>query len=326
MTKGSRGGNAHNRAKSNVVHPPQLPDIPLPLPSVSVFERIFRTFENAFVQTPISVVGGIVGIFVYGPILTLCSVSVLVGVHRSKSLEGLTRKTKIVSWILIFPLCIGLFFEIGRVIDKHRDHIPTITDITNAVKGVIPVPVSQLITNVYQQPVGQPQQEAFMDVTGLKIDKRIPNQPYIEANVGNRGRPGIIDRVYLRAAVVDAEEDSPILPSYALEDKMFSQGLKMSHPMIYSPPMTIGMNEGYPINSPIIGYTSKDDNALLNFGRWLFVTGRVDYEDKSGPHYTEFCRYLIPANDIRFLRAPTTLNPMQPWTNFYQCGTHNIQK
>lgn len=109
-------------------------DSMLPKPSLSFMERILEAIESPFVQTPVSVVGGIVGLFVYGPVLILCSLSVFAGVYRSGQLNGLTPKRKIVAWLTVAIVTIGVFAWVGVVIDRHRDHLPTLAEIVAAFR------------------------------------------------------------------------------------------------------------------------------------------------------------------------------------------------
>jgi hypothetical protein len=106
--------------------------------ALSPGERIFKIIENPFVQTPISILGGIIGFFVYGPVVVLCSFSILAGVHRSRALADLPRGIKLVSWSLISVLCIVILLTVGAIIDKHRDHIPTPKEISTAVINGLP--------------------------------------------------------------------------------------------------------------------------------------------------------------------------------------------
>lgn len=156
-TRGSGGGNSHDRkvfrdavakavedalGSSQTLQHAKPPNNRLTPSAQSSFERAFRAVEHPFVQTPISVIGGIVGVFVYGPVLMLCSISVFAGVHRSGALNGLQKKAQFVAWTLIVTVVLALLRFTGHLIEIHRDHIPTLGEITGTVKNAIEQAIS----------------------------------------------------------------------------------------------------------------------------------------------------------------------------------------
>jgi hypothetical protein len=111
---------------------PQTPEEPS-VPQLSVVARLFKFFENGFVQTAIGITGGLMAVFVYGPILTVCAILALVGLHRSGATEGLRTRSKVECYMVFTVISGGLFFLFGRIIEQHRDHIPTVSEITSGV-------------------------------------------------------------------------------------------------------------------------------------------------------------------------------------------------
>jgi hypothetical protein len=154
------------QAKERLPKPESSPIRELP----DIFERIFRAVENPFVQTPISVLGGIVGFFAYGPLVMICSISVFAGVHRSKALDGIQKRYQGIAWILIIAGVLAGFYGIGRQIEKHRDHIPTAKEIAEQVWSGIRLTSNSITNNTYQTVSSQPKRAkmifGFQDETG----------------------------------------------------------------------------------------------------------------------------------------------------------------
>jgi hypothetical protein len=141
-----RGGNSHRRSvfegavNREVTRRMQeaasisLPTIPKIVPfQIPVSERIFRVIENAIIQTLFGILGGLVGGFVYGPFLAFLSIFVFAGVHRSKALEGLTRRSAVASWCGIVLVTIGGLIWIGEIVDQHRDHPDRVLNAINTL-------------------------------------------------------------------------------------------------------------------------------------------------------------------------------------------------
>jgi hypothetical protein len=90
---------------------------------ISITDRFFKLVEHPLLQTIIGIVAGLVGIFVYGPFLIFFSILVLVALHRSGALDGLTPLKKVGSYLLAAIVSILLLGLAGNFIEKHRDHI-----------------------------------------------------------------------------------------------------------------------------------------------------------------------------------------------------------
>jgi hypothetical protein len=97
--------------------------------------RLFKFIENGFTQTVIGITAGVMAIFVYGPIFTVCSVLTLMGLHRSGAVEGLSTRRKVGWYVVLALVSGGLFLWCGRIIEHNRDHIPTPSEISATVKA-----------------------------------------------------------------------------------------------------------------------------------------------------------------------------------------------
>jgi hypothetical protein len=104
----------------------------------TISERLFAFIENGIFLSVFSVVAGLVGVFVYGPVLTICTVFVALALHRSKAISDLIRWHQAVIYLWAFIIFGGIFYGIGTFIESHRDHIPTVREIMDATIKTTP--------------------------------------------------------------------------------------------------------------------------------------------------------------------------------------------
>jgi hypothetical protein len=312
IKKKGGGGNAHDRKvlrdaaskASDGIEVNRVPSVPAAAdPGSSFTERAWRAIENPFVQTPISVIGGIVGVFIYGPVLILCSISIFAGVHRSGALRGLTRKQAAWSWGFAGLATIGSFAYVGKIIETHRDHIPSTTEIAEAVRKQLPAPIDQKITNIYnsimpsKQVPGEPR---------IDLSEFTPTVPQIDGmhfeNDGvNNGTVPALD--VGGTAGYDLEE-----VSHDAEEKLFGR-LERDATTSDQPLRDQPMGEKYVrvdtmlVPASVLQRFQSESNVLA-----LYL-GRVEsYRDARGNHYlSEECEFIRPRN-----------------TRFNFCGSHNL--
>ena len=98
-----------------------------------ISERFFAFVENGIFLSVFSVVAGLVGVFVFGPILTICTIFVVLALRRSKAISDLLGWYQAVIYLWVVLIFGGIFYCIGTLIENHRDHIPTVAEI---VKGI----------------------------------------------------------------------------------------------------------------------------------------------------------------------------------------------
>ena len=66
--------------------------------STSLTHRLFLFFEHPLFWGPIGIVGGLVGLFFYTPILVVCRACVLLAFHRAGVVSGSRMRTQILAY------------------------------------------------------------------------------------------------------------------------------------------------------------------------------------------------------------------------------------
>lgn len=118
---------------------PDIPEAPIEVQAttpLSLAERAFRYIEHGVMLCIFGVVASVMAIFIYGPIFTACAILALLALHRSRALEGLSVRKQVASYIVVALVSGGFFLWCGRVIEQHRDHIPTLAEIKASVTGM----------------------------------------------------------------------------------------------------------------------------------------------------------------------------------------------
>jgi hypothetical protein len=99
----------------------------------SKWDRFLKLAENGFVQTAIGILGGLMAAFVYGPILAICAVLVVTGLHRSGAVDGIRLRSRVAWYVSTLLVTGAILVSCGRIIERHRDHIPTVAEIVAAL-------------------------------------------------------------------------------------------------------------------------------------------------------------------------------------------------
>lgn len=97
----------------------------------------------------IGIVGGL-GAFLYGPLLTVCFLFFVIALHRSGAVAGLSLKKQVACYTTVVLVSGSVLWGIGRLIEAHKEHPITASQIAEAVwSGHVPEPPQQ-VTNVYE--------------------------------------------------------------------------------------------------------------------------------------------------------------------------------
>lgn len=280
------GGNAHNRAIARAAvqrNPSSLSSVQI-IPehkqahkqqSSPTMERIFKAFESPLVQTPISVVGGVVGALFYGPVLALCTISVLAGVHRSGALAGLSRHRQAIAWPFIAILSASIFVWAGFAIDRHRRGF-TLKDIAQIVWNSDPHDYRPVVRVINWERVPVPM---------------IPNQTMsIRLHLAISGERPVKVKVPHALIPVDGDPES-LSPEQRkkFEDTLWDKYVPKKcdcEPMV----LPVGMEDYWiPLEYPDISRQMIND---LHRGKTLYALGKI--VDMNGNTLLEFCAHTGP--------------------------------
>jgi len=93
MAKDSKHTSWHSQ-KYRHRHPDKVGSVPIPttppgpMPRKPVHHRLLDFAEQPLFTLPIGIVGGLVGVFFYAPVLAVCGVCVILAFHRAKVVTG----------------------------------------------------------------------------------------------------------------------------------------------------------------------------------------------------------------------------------------------
>jgi hypothetical protein len=96
------------------------PSPPLaPVESVSFAHRLFLFFEHPLFWGPIGIVGGLVGLFFYTPILFVCGLCILLAFLRAGVVSGLDWRKQLIAYIIVTLVAAGGLYGLQVLIKKH---------------------------------------------------------------------------------------------------------------------------------------------------------------------------------------------------------------
>lgn len=89
----------------------------------SLTHRLFLFFEHPLFWGPIGIVGGLVGLFFYTPILVLCGACVLLAFHRAGVVSGARLRTQIMAYSIVAVISGASLYGLRVLIQKHAPDI-----------------------------------------------------------------------------------------------------------------------------------------------------------------------------------------------------------
>jgi hypothetical protein len=159
--------------------------LPAPIPEED--HRFLDFVEHPLFLAGFSIIGAIVGVFLYTPVLLICEVCILLALHRSKVLQRRGRLYQATAYGIVFllsaPLLLGIDVLVKKPAREYFQHV------TRGFKPQIKVPSGNGPATASSNPVplhgaisNSPtvNQEAAPQTTNVSTSKAIENQP--EAN------------------------------------------------------------------------------------------------------------------------------------------------
>lgn len=99
-------------------------DLPLPSDPVgmrpSVWEKSLEWLESSWFTLPVGILGGIVGVFLYAPVLIACGLCVILGFHKKKVVSGCDFwRVQIPVYLILYLVVSGALLGIHRGVQKE---------------------------------------------------------------------------------------------------------------------------------------------------------------------------------------------------------------
>jgi len=146
-------------------------------------DRLLAFIEQPLFTLPIGILGGLVGLFLYSPVLTVCGVCVILAFHRAGVVSGLPFwKVQLLSYVVLTGITVGVLFWVhvllqkelakanislsGLIVSTFAEKYPSL--ITPPTKQDVPSPLPGKATEPRAQNEQQ-QQRARLDVEEVKI-------------------------------------------------------------------------------------------------------------------------------------------------------------
>lgn len=272
---------------------PAEPEPPAPAPRITVAERLHRLFEHSTLLNLLGVVGGLVGTFLDGRYFAVLCFWFVYGIHRSKSLQGLSKIPVTLLYIgATLGTAAGLFY-MGIRINEARPTIYTPAQYLAAVKAGTPLPIQQQITNIYNPrsllPITEALKEPRVDLSPFLTDPGDVHHLHYHSGAVNNGT-GV-------ALGVVATTKGYFLPkSEKSEAQIFTELRKRAFdedaPRADMPP-----GAAYAAFEPLV-VTAPTPAEMTDLMSQKIVPylARVDtYKDSHGIYYaSELCQWILP--------------------------------
>lgn len=185
MSTPSQKARKHRLAKqSKDVLEPHAKQQPLPAPIPKRDHRFFDFIEHPLFLASVSIIGAIVGVFLYTPVLLICEVCILLALHRSKVLRGRGTLYQASAYGIAFLVSAPLLWGVDVLVKKPaRTYFQQVTGGSEppikAAGGTLPAtPSSNLIPRprgIFTSPALSPM--AAAQPTNVPTNNPIENQP-----------------------------------------------------------------------------------------------------------------------------------------------------
>jgi hypothetical protein len=104
-------------ALNKMAEPPAKPPID-PVRRKSLSHRLFDFVEHPLFTLPVGILGGIVGLVLYTPVLAICGVCVILAFHRAKVVTEESLWTQLLVYIVLSGMVVGSLWGLHLIIDK----------------------------------------------------------------------------------------------------------------------------------------------------------------------------------------------------------------
>jgi hypothetical protein len=102
-----------------------------------VSQRLLGFIEQPLFLAPVGTLGGLVGMFLFTPLLIVCGFCILLAFHRAKVVEGETRLFQIAAYSLLFALTTGGLYGMRILIKKKVPSFPTSEELRQIVTKAV---------------------------------------------------------------------------------------------------------------------------------------------------------------------------------------------
>jgi hypothetical protein len=102
-----------------------------PTPARSAYQRLADLLEHPLFTLPVGTLSGLIGMFYFWPVLVVCGVCILLALHRSKALAGVSPRKQVAAYIFLFVVTTAGLYGAGKLIERGTRQ--SASDVANAV-------------------------------------------------------------------------------------------------------------------------------------------------------------------------------------------------
>jgi hypothetical protein len=131
-----RAGRSFRRAQARAM----VKELQKPQTPQSLLHRLLDFIEQPLFTLSLGVVGGIVGVLLYAPILVLCGVCVILAFHRAKVVSEEDLWVQVPTYVVLSALVVGSLYGLHIVIEKKLAEANTTFSqlVASAVVKILP--------------------------------------------------------------------------------------------------------------------------------------------------------------------------------------------
>jgi hypothetical protein len=263
-------------------------------PRKPLHHRLLDFVEHPLLTLPVGILGGIVGILLYAPVLAVCGLCVVLAFHRAKVVSGESVwRVQIPAYVVLCGIVVLSLYALHNVIDRK------LADSNVSLSKL----VAQYVTQNLPGPSPPPETYKPVEHTHITYDPpveaitplmpfRVGDLPSIQVGFINSGDFQVLKP--LMGGVVQVEDDKDIQAIFPRARKKMHLVRSMGGAL--DPYSRAKTRDRYTFiaESPL----TVDDVTGLNTARKLLcVMAVTDWRDGSGEYQTDFgqCFWCVPA-------------------------------
>jgi len=104
----------------------------------AIWLRLLDFAEQPLFLWAMGILAGLVGLFIFTPLLTVCGICILLAFHRANVVRGATTKVQAISYGLLILLTGAILLGTRYLIKENLPHIPTASEIADYILKRLP--------------------------------------------------------------------------------------------------------------------------------------------------------------------------------------------
>jgi hypothetical protein len=284
------GGSARERRKAEralvravkvlgLTEPPSRVTVAA-VPGPTLVQKFLGVIEQPLCVLPVGVVAGLIGVFLWTPVLGICGICILLAFHRSKLADGKPRTIQLFWYACLAAVVTLALGTVDHLIAKgmKRNKEEIVDSVVSGVRKALGISGNTKLIRITKFNV-----KRYPKQRSVQIDVFIRSSSYAEALQVNGSY-----RIFVESDILSDVPSERKLEARLWEDYTSSiDKTKENEATVTVLPDT----ESY---LPIGNTLSEEDFLSLN-QKVIYFMGRVTFQDLDGKtQHTEFCGFSSP--------------------------------